>query len=251
MSNILNDTYNKMIAKARAQYNTSGSNYKQQKNLKSVNTKGDSVYSDFISNLGKKLGSKLSSSLFNNAGSITGQGAQGTYGNPYSAANGGIPENIGTFGQSPYAEADVGKYYSDIGAMGDASEASGSSMGGGGNAMAALAYLIAALKVRGYAGSGKSMNADLGEEEKPWEYKTDSEKVFSSPLAIGTSEAILGGGPLATGIFKNIVGEDHPYFKGYNWLAENEYKLMTPLYNLFIKGPSMNQRDNPLMNWGD
>jgi hypothetical protein len=105
-------------------------------------------------------------------------------------------------------------------------EGAGAGEGGGmGTAMNVLAIIEGALAVRS---QGSKMNKESGEyEEKPWSEKNAQEKTTSSPVYSSSPTWIAG----------NLLDDDTPIAKYLDHMQEVEYKMMTPLEDLFITGP--------------
>lgn len=228
---VLTDLYSQMIAKARSGVGTVGEGVRSKAQaLRNILRPDGSEEDDGYEQMGQKLGQQL-----------------------YNYFSG--PSQNVEYGMGNYAPADVDQYYSDIGAMGDTGGSSGEGMGGGGNAVAALAYLYAALKYsRGMGGSGLSED-ELGQDEIPWDKKSPSQKVMSVP-------ALEAGAPGLTLLRQAINGNDYEsgnfFNKLYNFMGESEYKAMKPLYQFFIQGPAdiQGQSGNQMTwgsfnNWGD
>ena len=216
----LDTIYQQMVAKARASF-PSGKEKKfnlGNQGLQTQNAQGDSAEYTLLK---KYLNGKVQNYI--NNFNTPNQATYGSYENPYTADMGGIPTNVET-GGNLYAKNDVGQYYNDIGIdTGGAGESTSS----GSTGASALAYLIAALNVRGQGSSDKQI---------PWEQKTGFQKTTSAPLMTGNLYPVIGG--------LKLFGKESPVL---DWLQKAEYDAMTPLYDFFVGGPASDPRDNSLI----
>jgi hypothetical protein len=224
MTSYLDKLYQEAVAKARTKFNISrpGSN-KVVDYTTQPEPEEQGREQSFLS---KYLSNKVQSYL-NNYLKSPSTSAYGTYSNPYNA-NMPIPRNI-EFSNGPYAAADVGQYYNNIGIDTGGGSTGKSGMLSLNSTGSVLGILQAALAVR-----GQGADPETG-EEIPWDEKTSQQKTTSSPVMSGNLAPFW----LTSALSKS----ESPLI---DFLQRGEYEVMKPLYDFFIKGPSMSQRNNSL-----
>ncbi len=205
----MSDIYNQQIAKARTSFTGgrfSAANVKQKALYQPADRQGKSFAEQYAQN---RVQSAVNNYLNNKVNSYM-------YPNTYGSVNSGYM-TAGNGGSQYWA--------------GDAPSAGNtSSSGGAGNALAAVAILQAALKVR-----GQKANKETG-EELPWEEKNAQQRTTSAPGTAGALFPLWLIGNLK-GDRQNPEKSSNAFSKALNFMGEAEYKAVTPLYDFFVKGP--------------
>jgi hypothetical protein len=238
MSSILQDLYVKQIAQSRLKPSLSGNARRGalSKNLKEGDEEGENEY---VNSLMNKTGRRLVDYISDMYG-----GGSGIASNASNAGMGNYqPSSEYGFNFSPDFSSNQygGDFMSDYG-----TGVGGSSTGGEGgtSAMNVMAIIEAALAVRG-------QGADKYGEEIPWGEKTQQQRTTSAPVTAGAMLPMYLAGNIASGGDPDSSNE---VAKGLNKMQEYEYKFMTPLYNMFIKGPKQGASaisSNKFYGWGD